>query len=141
MTEDTRSRRRVVVVVVALVLAVMATLVLRSHAGATRPVEQLPLAAAATTVPVSATGAAPVGPTSRQNGVSVGWRHDPAGAVAAATGYVQAIGLVATAGPLERPDIIDTFTTGSYGPSLIAKTDQQLDDLFFELGATGPPRR
>jgi hypothetical protein len=89
-------------------------------------------------VPASASsGAAPVGPTDRRDGVPVGWRHDAAGAAAAATGYVGAIGVVTAAGPLERRDVIATFTTSSFAPALTARTDSQVDDLLFELGAAG----
>jgi hypothetical protein len=138
MTSDPRSRRALIVVVVAVVVAVLAALLLRSHTDASSPVGELPDSARAAVVPAPVTTSAdPVGPSAHRHGVPVGWRHDTAGATAAATGYVRAIGLVATAGPLERPDIITTFATPSFGPSLTAKTDGQLDDLLFDLGAAG----
>jgi hypothetical protein len=44
---------------------------------------------------------------------------------------------VATAGPLERGDLIGQFTTPGFGRSLTAKTNEQLDGLLFQLGAGG----
>jgi hypothetical protein len=73
--------------------------------------------------------------SSVRNGVLVGWHHDLAGARSAATSYVQASKLVAGVGPLTRRDVVLTFATPSYGPSLVDATNHQLDDLLFSMGS------
>jgi hypothetical protein len=79
----------------------------------------------------------PVGPTGTGNGVPLGWAHDTAGAEAAAVAFVESSGLVATAGPLTRRDVILVMATARYGPVLVEATNRQLDDLLFELGERG----
>lgn len=135
MTEHRRSHRGLAVT--AAVLAIAGAVLLVSHSPATTGAEGLPPTSPTAAVAVSAPATDPVGPATHRQGVPVGWRHDTAGATAAATGYVRAGELVAAAGPLERQDIIGAFTTAEFGPTLAAKTNGQLDDLLFELGARG----
>ena len=78
-----------------------------------------------------------VGPTGIDHGVPVGWRHDEVGAQSAAAAFVESSGLAATAGPLSRRDVVLALATPTYGPALVAATDQQLDDLLFALGQRG----
>lgn len=80
----------------------------------------------------------PLGPSGHgAGGVPVGWRHDQAGAEAAAAAYVESSVLVAKAGPLARRDVILTLATPDYGPSLVETTNRELDDLLFALGERG----
>lgn len=80
----------------------------------------------------------PLGPSRHgAGGVPVGWRHDQAGAEAAAAAYVESSALVAKAGPLARRDVILTLATPDYGPSLVEATNRELDDLLFALGERG----
>lgn len=125
------------VMAAAAVLAIAVAMLLVSHSPTTPRVEGLPPASPTAAVAVAAPVTDPLGPAAHRHGVPVGWRHDTPGAMAAATGYVRASELVAAAGPLERQDIIGAFTTAAFGPTLAAKTNGQLDDLLFELGARG----
>jgi hypothetical protein len=130
MNDRNRGRRRLVTVLAALTAVVVAAVVWHP-AGSSRA--HLSVATAMATTPTESQNG--VGPAAHRDEVGVGWRHDLAGATAAAASDVQAIELVAVVGPLERNDIIDQFTTSRLGPSLASKTNQELDNLLFELGA------
>lgn len=79
---------------------------------------------------------APV-PSTNAHGVMVGWPHTPTGATAAAAAYVRASGLVAVAGPLQRRDVIASFATVGFAPTLVEESGRELDDLLFSLGERG----
>lgn len=78
-----------------------------------------------------------VGRASELYGVPTGWSRDEAGATAAAVAYVTATEAVATAGPLERNDLIRAFCTEAFAPSLVASTNRELDEVLFALGGRG----
>jgi hypothetical protein len=133
MTDQAHPRRRGLAAVAVAAVIAAAVLVLSRTPSSSGAPAQPPVAAAS----VPAPGVDAVGPATRRHGVPVGWRHDASGATAAAIGDVRTIELVAAVGPLERQDIIRVFTTAAFGPSLTAKTNGQLDDLLFALGARG----
>src|SRR4051794_16697218 len=122
MTDHGRSRRGLLVAM-ALVLTIAAATLLVPHSPATPRTQGLPPASPTAAVAVAAPVTDSVGPATHRHGVPVGWRHDPAGASAAATGYVRASELVAAAGPLARQDIIGAFATAAFAPTLTAKTN------------------
>lgn len=105
----------------------------------TRPTPSADQAAPARTLPILTTvvGPEPVGPASQHRGVSVGWSRDGAGATAAAIDRVRSIETIATAGPLERSDLIAVLATQRFRELLTASTNRQLDDLLFSLGGRG----
>jgi hypothetical protein len=76
----------------------------------------------------------PFGPTRRVHDVPQGWRHDPAGARAAAIAYVALTGTIAHAGPIARHDMVTQLATDRYGPILAELTDQQISELLDSLG-------
>ena len=76
----------------------------------------------------------PLGPARTVRGVPQGWRHDPAGARAAAIADVALTGNVAHAGVLARHDMITQLATADYAPTLGALTDHQINDLLDPLG-------
>ena len=79
----------------------------------------------------------PVGPTRLDHDVPMGWRHDAAGARAAAMSAIGQTGLIARAGFITRRDMIDQLATADYGPTLASTSARQLDDLMGDLGAAG----
>ena len=94
-----------------------------------------------TPVPVIADpGDRPVGPTRVDHDVPMGWRHDAAGARAAAMSAVGTTGPIARAGFITRRDMIDQLATTDYADTLASTSARQLDDLMGDLGAAGPPR-
>src|SRR5262249_22519035 len=125
---STASRQLSGVVVLALLL-VTATAACSSSAATPR--------AEAVTSSAPPAAYAITGGSSKQRGIVVGWRRDRDGAVAAASSYVAATGVVVSAGPLERRDVISVFASAAYGPTLVEQTDRRLDDLTFQLGARG----
>jgi hypothetical protein len=76
-------------------------------------------------------------PSQNAHGVTVGWPHTPSGAAAAAVGYVRASGLVAKAGPLRRRDVIASFATAAFTPTLVEDSGRELDGLLYSLGERG----
>lgn len=81
--------------------------------------------------------AEPLGPTSVDHDVPMGWRHDAAGARAAAMSAVSLTGPVAKAGFITRRDMIGELATARYGPTLASASARQLDDLMGDLGTAG----
>jgi hypothetical protein len=71
----------------------------------------------------------PLGPTGVRYGVPVGWRHDVAGAEAAAAAFVESSGMVVTAGRLDRRDALLAMSTAEFGPTHVEVTNRTLDDL------------
>lgn len=105
---------------------------------ASAPADDTRSAPTATTITASAQDTPEgVGPRVSRLGVPTGWRHDAAGATAAAIGYVESTGLVARAGPLARRDVVLVLATESYGPELVDRTNRQLDDLLYAFGERG----
>lgn len=90
------------------------------------------LHAAATPTP---TAAPPLGPTGAIDGVPAGWRHDGAGARAAAIAYVSLTPKVAKAGFVTQRDMVLRLATAAYGPTLASVTVSQVDEIVFALGA------
>jgi len=136
MTALARSPKTVLVLVIGLVLA--------TAVGACgRDVRSEPDGPVQFIVPVGPAGdavqvtAAPVGPTGERHGAPIGWRHDAVGATAAASAYVAASGRLARLGPLARRDMVLALATDSYGETLAASVNSQLDDLLFALGERG----
>jgi hypothetical protein len=78
-----------------------------------------------------------VGPSGRSEGVPVGWRHDVAGAEAAAAAYVSVTGSVARSGPLARRDMLNVFASRRFGPVLVDQVTGDLNRLLFSLGERG----
>jgi hypothetical protein len=84
-----------------------------------------------------ATETGPLGPARTRNGVPQGWRHDAAGARAAAIAWVALTGDIARAGFITRTDMIRELATAGYAPRLINATEAQLDELLAQ--AEGQP--
>jgi hypothetical protein len=76
----------------------------------------------------------PVGPTRMVAGVPVGWRHDRAGAAAAAAGYVAAAGRLATAGPISRTDGIRAMATATTATAQVNAVEGALNAIAAKLG-------
>lgn len=76
-------------------------------------------------------------PTTNAHGVMVGWPHTTPGATDAAAAYVRASGLVASAGPLQRRDVIASLATTGFASALVEESGRELDDLLFSLGERG----
>ena len=74
-----------------------------------------------------------VGPTEVVRGVPRGWRHDEAGARAAALAYVALSGEVARAGFITRGDLIGSLATPEFRRELEAETVEQLDGTLEDL--------
>lgn len=77
----------------------------------------------------------PIGPTRTTRGVPGGWRHDRAGAKAAAASAVHLTGAIAKAGFITRSDMIHQLTTERFGPALARTSANQLDQLMSEAGS------
>lgn len=80
-------------------------------------------------------GAGPVAAGRVEHGVPVGWPLDQAGAEAAASAYLRSTSLVARSGPLTRRDVVLTMATSSYGPTMVAAVNRELDGLI--VGSEG----
>lgn len=76
-------------------------------------------------------------PTANEHGITVGWPRSAEGAAGAAASYVRASALVATAGPLERRDVVASIATVDFAPSLLDSTAGELDELLFAVGEQG----
>jgi hypothetical protein len=95
-------------------------------------------AARATTAPSAVTqlpGSTSLGPRAVVDGVPVGWRHDAAGARAAAVAAVGLTPTLARAGFVTLRDMVATLATAAYGSALAAATTAQVDEMTFTLGA------
>ena len=136
MSHETRFEMRLLVVaVIALVVVVALGFALAARPDLEPPP---PVSLAEARPPDAVQVSGPIGPAGHgAGGIPVGWRHDRAGAEAAAAAYVESSELVATAGPLARRDVVLAIATADYGPSLVEATNRQLDDLVFALGERG----
>jgi hypothetical protein len=95
------------------------------------------LVAISTSADAAGAGDGLVGPSGHRESVPVGWRHDVAGAEAAAAGYVSVTGAVARSGPLARRDMLNALASRRYGPVLVDKVNGDLNELLFQLGERG----
>jgi len=130
-----RRRNRNIALAVSFVLAVLAVAVATR---ASAPADDTRGASPATTITATDQRAPEaLGPRGSRLGVPTGWRHDTAGATAAAIGYIESTGLVARAGPLARRDVVLVLATEAYGPELVERTNRQLDDLLYAFGERG----
>lgn len=62
---------------------------------------------------------------------------DLADAENAALDIVRSLGEVAQAGFISRRELVESFTTDTFGPDFASETGQQVDTLLMELGARG----
>ena len=86
---------------------------------------------------IADSGDQPVGPTRVDHDVPMGWRHDAAGARAAAMSAIGQTGPIARAGFITRGDMIDQLATTRYADALASTSARQLDDLMGDLGSAG----
>lgn len=97
--------------------------------------------ASTTSIRSSAAGASPkevpVGPLRVVHGVAEGWRHDGAGARAAAISAVQLSGPIAKAGFITRDDMIDALSSKRFGPTFASRSALQLADFLQQVGTEG----
>jgi len=85
----------------------------------------------------SATASGDIGPSRIVDGVPRGWRHDQAGARAAALSAVSLTGEIARAGFITRGDMIRALASAQFGPTLATESATQLADVFGEITAAG----
>lgn len=64
-------------------------------------------------------------------------RSDRVAAEEAALEIVRSIDEVARAGFISRRELVESFTTATFGPEFASETGQQVDTLLMELGARG----
>lgn len=64
-------------------------------------------------------------------------RSERAAAEEAALEIVRSIDEVARAGFISRRELVESFTTATFGPEFASETGQQVDTLLMELGARG----
>ncbi|MDQ6836844.1 MAG: hypothetical protein M3137_00510 [Actinomycetota bacterium] len=76
-----------------------------------------------------------VGPTRTVHGVPAGWRHDQAGARAAAMSAVHLTGPIAKAGFITRSDMIGEIATGRFAPTLAKSSVAQLGEFMVQVGS------
>ncbi len=79
----------------------------------------------------------PVGPTRTVRGVPAGFRHDAAGARAAAIAYTGVYGELATAPFITRDDTIVEIATSRYAPVLTQQVDGRVADVDDKLQKDG----
>jgi len=123
------STKQVAAALAAVALAFTALRACSSDDGDDRPTQPAPL--------VTDPGDQPIGPTRVDHDVPMGWRHDAAGARAAAMSAVGMTGPVARAGFITRRDMIDQLATTRYKDTLASTSARQLDDLMGDLGSAG----
>jgi hypothetical protein len=128
------TRRRTIVAVIVVLLVVVAGVVavrVATTNGRPRP----PKIVASTVVPAVNQSPVAVGPVRvNEVGVPQGWRHDRAGASAAAVSAVRSTGDIARAGFITRADKIRALTTVAYAPTLVSLSATQLAEMTVELG-------
>ena len=134
-----RSRGFVIAAVVVAAVAVAGLVAARSDFGnETAAAVGSPGAASAPSGAVSASGGREgPGPSGERDGVPVGWRHDVAGAEAAAMAYVGVTGQAARSGPLLRRDMLGQLATEAYAGPLADRVNGQMSDLLHRLGDKG----
>jgi hypothetical protein len=124
MDRPTPKRRHTALVALALVTFLVARLLERPAHHATRPIE-----GGAASQPTM-----PVGPTRVLRGVPEGWRHDRAGALAAAASATHLTGAIAKAGFITRGDMIHQVATARYAPRLAEASNDELTSLLGDAG-------
>lgn len=88
-----------------------------------------------TATPQRNNGVEGVGPTRTVHGVPAGWRHDQAGARAAAISAVHLTGSIARAGFITRSDMIGEIAADRFAPRLAKTSARQLDELMVQVGS------